>query len=178
MLTHVWIRRRAGFGGYAHAGVFYGFLVLFAGTVILAFQDDFAEPVLGWTFWEGAFYKGYSLFLDLFGVALRDRRRLLHRAPVHDAAVEAHYGAGDWAFIGLLFFLALSGFALEALRIAIDQPDFEVWAPVGLRRRQRPARRRPRTGDGRDAAARHVVGARHRGARRSWRRSRARRRCT
>ena len=70
MFTHVWIRRRAGFGGYAHAGVFYGFLVLFAGTVILAIQDDFAEPVLGWTFWQGAFYKGYSLFLDLFGVAL------------------------------------------------------------------------------------------------------------
>ena len=70
VFTHVWIRRRAGVGGYAHAGVFYGFLVLFAGTVILALQDDFAEPVLGWTFWEGAFYMGYSLFLD----AVRLRR--------------------------------------------------------------------------------------------------------
>ncbi len=38
--------------------------------MILAIQDDFAEPLLGWTFWEGAFYKGYSLFLDLFGAAL------------------------------------------------------------------------------------------------------------
>ena len=41
------------------------------------------------------------------------------------------YAAGDWAFLGLLFFLALSGFALEALRIAIDRPGFEVWAPLG-----------------------------------------------
>jgi Fe-S oxidoreductase/nitrate reductase gamma subunit len=131
VLTHVWIRRRAGFAGYAHAGVFYGFLVLFAGTVILAFQDDFAEPVLGWTFWEGAFYKGYSLFLDLFGVALVIGVGFFIARRFTTRPSKLTYGAGDWAFIGLLFFLALSGFALEALRIAIDQPDFEVWAPLG-----------------------------------------------
>ncbi len=131
VLTHVWIRRRAGFAGYAHAGVFYGFLVLFAGTVILAIQDDFAKPVLGWTFWEGAFYKGYSLFLDLFGVALMVGVGFFIVRRFTTRPSKLTYGAGDWAFIGLLFFLALSGFALEALRIAIDQPDFEVWAPVG-----------------------------------------------
>ena len=70
MLTHAWIKRRDGVAGLAHAMVFYGFVVLFIGTGILAFQDDFAEPVLGWDFWRGPFYLGYSLFLDVFGALL------------------------------------------------------------------------------------------------------------
>ena len=131
VLTHVWIRRRAGLAGYAHAGVFYGFLVLFAGTAILAIQDDFAAPVLGWTFWTGAFYKGYSLFLDLFGVALVIGLGFFLARRLTTRPAKLTYGAGDWSFLVLLCFLALSGFALEALRIAIDRPAFEVWAPIG-----------------------------------------------
>jgi hypothetical protein len=68
--THAWIRRRDPLSGLGHLLVFYGFVVLFIGTGILAFQDDFAEPVLGWDFWHGWFYLGYSLFLDVFGFAL------------------------------------------------------------------------------------------------------------
>ena len=68
--THAWIRRRDPMAGLGHLLVFYGFVVLFIGTAILAFQDDFAEPVLGWVFWQGWFYLGYSLFLDVFGFAL------------------------------------------------------------------------------------------------------------
>jgi Fe-S oxidoreductase len=142
VLTHAWIRRRAGASGTAHLVVFYGFLVLFAGTAILAFQDDFAKPLLGWTFWRGAFYEGYSLFLDVFGAGLvigltilgvrraAGRVRRIH----YDVAPprEAHrYVLGDWAFIGSLYLIALTGFLLEALRIAVAPPPFEVWSPVG-----------------------------------------------
>ena len=70
VFTHTWIKRRDGVAGLAHAMIFYGFLVLFIGTGILAFQDDFAKPVLGWDFWHGPFYLGYSLFLDVFGAVL------------------------------------------------------------------------------------------------------------
>jgi hypothetical protein len=45
VFTHTWIKRRDGVAGLAHAMIFYGFLVLFIGTGILAFQDDFAKPV-------------------------------------------------------------------------------------------------------------------------------------
>ena len=68
--THAWIRRRDPLSGLGHLLVFYGFVVLFIGTAILAFQDDLAEPVLGFDFWRGWFYLGYSLFLDVFGAAL------------------------------------------------------------------------------------------------------------
>ena len=52
--------------GLGHLLIFYGFLVLFIGTAILAFQDNVAKPLLDFDFWHGWFYLGYSLFLDLF----------------------------------------------------------------------------------------------------------------
>ncbi len=145
-LKHTWIRRRDPVAGLGHLLIFYGFLVLFIGTAILAFQDDFARPVLGFDFWHGWFYLGYSLFLDVFGVALivglgvmALRRGLFKpfrldywrpdRAPgEYD---RRPYVVGDWTFLGLLFFLALTGFLLEGFRIAVDDPDFEVWSPFG-----------------------------------------------
>ena len=56
--THAWIRRRDPLAGLGHLLVFYGFVVLFIGTGILALQDDFVQPVLGIHFWEGWFYLG------------------------------------------------------------------------------------------------------------------------
>jgi hypothetical protein len=146
--THAWIRRRDPLAGLGHLLVFYGFVVLFIGTGILAFQDDFAEPVLGWVFWQGWFYLGYSLFLDVFGFALivglsvfAVKRgilrpfRLSYWRPAEPAAPLAdeakRYRLGDWLFLGSLLFLALTGFLLESFRIAADRPDFEVFSPVG-----------------------------------------------
>ena len=146
--THAWIRRRDPLAGLGHLLVFYGFLVLFAGTAILAFQDDFANPVLSFDFWHGWFYLGYSLFLDLFGAGLvvglaifAVKRgilrpfRLRYWRPVEPAEPlrdqPKRYELGDWVFLGSLFFLALTGFLLEAFRIAAHDPDFEVWSPVG-----------------------------------------------
>ena len=117
VVTHAWIKRRDPLAGLAHLFVFYGFMVLFAGTAILAFQDDFAEPVLGFDFWHGWFYLGYSLFLDVFGAALvvglaffAVKRgilrpfRLDYGRPVEPARAAtrpaARYRLGDWVFLG------------------------------------------------------------------------------
>lgn len=146
VLTHAWIKRRDPVAGLAHAFVFYGFLVLFAGTSILAFQDDVARPILGFDFWHGPFYLGYSLLLDVFGAALtagllvfavtrwvvRPRRLDYARpAPLPDVVDRRRYVAGDAVFLGSLLFLAVTGFLLEALRIAQTAPSFEAWSPAG-----------------------------------------------
>jgi Fe-S oxidoreductase/nitrate reductase gamma subunit len=146
VLTHSWIRRRDTSAGVGHFLIFYGFLVLFIGTVILAFEDDFAKPLFGFDFYRDWFYRVYSLFLDVFGVALilglavmavkrgivkpfrLDYRRPDRRAGEYD---RRPYVIGDWAFLGLLFFLALTGFLLESFRIAERNPSFEVWSPIG-----------------------------------------------
>jgi Fe-S oxidoreductase/uncharacterized membrane protein len=142
VFTHRWIKRRDPLAGLGHALIFYGFLVLFAGTTILAFQDDVAKPLFGFDFWRGSFYLGYSLVLDVFGFGLalglaimavkRARRppRLDYRRPDREEDRRG-YAIGDWVFLGSLFFLALSGFLLEAFRIAQTNPSFETWSPVG-----------------------------------------------
>jgi Fe-S oxidoreductase len=145
VLTHAWIKRRDHVAGMAHLFVFYGFLVLLLGTTILAIQDDIAAP-LGFDFWKDWFYKGYSLFLDVFGlllvvglVILAVKRwvvkpfRLDYWRPDRDEGEydRSRYRAGDRVFVGLLFFLAISGILLEAFRIAADRPGFEVWSPIG-----------------------------------------------
>jgi Fe-S oxidoreductase len=145
VLTHAWIRRRDAFSGLAHLMIFYGFVVLFVGTAILAFQDDVAGP-LGFEFWTGWFYKAYSVFLDVFGallvvgIALMAWKRgvlrpfrLSYWRPdrAEGESDRSRYVIGDWAFLGIVFFLALTGFLLESFRIAADRPDFEVFSPVG-----------------------------------------------
>src|SRR4029079_4289850 len=113
------------------------------GLPLLAFKDYFAEPVLGFDFWHGWFYKIYSLFLDVFGAALvvglayfAVKRgilrpfRLRYWRPVEPGEPlrnqPGRYRRGDWFFLGSLFFLALTGFLLESFRIAADNPSFEV----------------------------------------------------
>jgi Fe-S oxidoreductase/nitrate reductase gamma subunit len=140
------LRQRHSLAGLAHALTFYGFLVLFIGTVILAINDDVTRLFFGFDFWHGAFYLGYSLFLDIFGAALTfglvvlavirgvvrpfrlDYRRPDRKPGEYD---RTPYVVGDWVFTGALFFLAISGFLLEAVRIAERNPSFEVWSPVG-----------------------------------------------
>jgi Fe-S oxidoreductase/nitrate reductase gamma subunit len=145
VLSHSWIRRRDPLAGLGHLFIFYGFLVLFVGTVILAFQDDIAGPA-GFDFFKGWFYKGYSLFLDVFGAALivgigimalkrgvlRPFRLNYWRPDRAEGEYSRHtYVIGDWLFLGILFFLALTGFLLEAFRIAETDPAFETWSPIG-----------------------------------------------
>ena len=146
VVRHTWIRKRDPTAGLGHLLIFYGFMVLFAGTAILAFQDDFARPVLGFDFWHGWFYLAYSLFLDVFGFGLvvgltvmavkrglvRPFRLDYWRPDRAEGEYDRRpYQVGDWSFLFFLYFLALTGFLLEAFRIAATNPDFEVWAPFG-----------------------------------------------
>jgi Fe-S oxidoreductase len=104
--------------------------------------------VLGFDFFHGWFYLGYSLFLDVFGVALvlgltvfAVKRGILRpfrlsywrpdREPGEPGYDRRQYVVGDWAFLGILYFLALTGFLLEGFRVAELNPSFERWAPFG-----------------------------------------------
>src|SRR5205085_11419690 len=124
VFRHSALRQRHALAGLAHALTFYGFLVLFIGTVILAINDDVTRPFFGFDFWHGAFYLGYSLFLDVFGAALivgltvqavirgvvrpfrLDYRRPDRTPGEYD---RTPYVVGDWVFVGTLFFLAITG---------------------------------------------------------------------
>jgi len=141
LLSHATIGRRDHLAGWAHRGIFYGFMVLFAGTVVLGFDTDFTQPIFGWSYFHGTFYLVYKEALNVFGTALiagvlvmMVRRALIRpgkldyarpdRAP-GDPQFDRHvYRVGDWAFVITLLVIAFTGFVLEGVRIAMDQPGY------------------------------------------------------
>jgi Fe-S oxidoreductase len=145
--AHTTLVRRNAPVGLAHAGIFWGFLVLFVGTVIIMIDYDMVRLVNpAWRFWRGRFYLWYSATLDLFGVAFllgvlwMMARRWIERPPAlayarPDRAPGGYSRAGyvrdDRLFLWLLFWIGVTGYAVEGLRIAADRPLFETWSVVG-----------------------------------------------
>ena len=85
LFSHASIARRDPYVGWAHRGIFYGFITLFAGTVILGFDTDFTEPVFGWSYFHGDFYLAYKEVLNVLGTRA-DRRAAGDDGPSRDRA--------------------------------------------------------------------------------------------
>ena len=148
LFSHASIKRRDPYVGWAHRAVFYGWSVLFIGTIVLAINTDVTERIFGWRFFKGDFYLGYSIVLDVLGLVLIGglalmmvrrailRPRKLDYARPDRAAGEPQYDRrlyrrGDWIFLGLLLYLALTGYVLEGVRIAMDHPGDNAFSPAG-----------------------------------------------
>jgi heterodisulfide reductase subunit C/nitrate reductase gamma subunit len=118
--------RRDRFAGIAHLLVVYGFLILFVGTSLV-----FLEHQTPLHFFYGRFYRLASLVIDLGGVAFI-AGLLMFLARRH-LGREKRVLRAWWveALAWLLLVIAISGFALEAVRIAVELPDFERWSAVG-----------------------------------------------
>ncbi len=117
--------------GLMHAMVYYGFLVLFAGTVTL--EIDHILPA-GLKFLHGSFYQGYSAVLDLAGVvflgglAWAFTRRYLQRPW----RIRSKTKPEDAWILFTLAAIGVTGFTTEAARIAlVGQPSFEIFSFVG-----------------------------------------------
>ena len=148
LVTHSTIRRRDPYAGWAHRGIFVGFVVLFIGTVILAINTDLTEPLFGWRFFQGDFYLYYSVVLDVLGLALLvgilmmmlrravlRPRKLDYGRPDRDSddpqQDRSTYRVGDWVFVLSLLYLVVTGYALEGIRIAMDNPGYNAFSPAG-----------------------------------------------
>lgn len=151
--TNVTVARGSHAVGLAHFGVFWGFIVLFIGTVILTIDYDVvrlgSRVLVGHEvrFFHGWFYLVYSVILDTFALAavLGLGYLILRRAVAkpwrldYTRAMEPDGGysrrqfvAGDWLFAGGLGAILLTGLLEEGARIrGADFPSFEVWSPVG-----------------------------------------------
>jgi Fe-S oxidoreductase len=123
-LGHRRLREDPG-AGWAHLLMVYGFLGLFAGTC-LVFVHDRIVPFL-----VGPAYLVFSFLLEgaglafLAGVGWLAARRLGGRSP------RLERSAAALATLGLLFAIGVTGFLLEAARIAATDPPFEAWSFVG-----------------------------------------------
>ena len=123
------LRDRA--AGLMHALIYYGFVLLFLGTVILEIDHLLPE---GLKFLSGSFYKGYSAVLDAASVALIVGvfwavARRYGRAPWR---LRSKTKAEDAWILTVLGLIGVTGVLTEAARIAVDgRPDFEVWSFIG-----------------------------------------------
>lgn len=149
MVAHSTLKKRDSFAGIAHWLIFWGFVVLFLGSVVIAVDHDVLKPISpALQFWKGTFYKVYSALLDvmglgfLVGLGMMAVRRWGQKPPQLDY-VRPDRGANEYdrdayrhddlIFLCGLFCIGVTGFLNEALRIAADRPAFEVWSVVGWR---------------------------------------------
>lgn len=119
--------RRDSLAGFTHLFLFWGFAVLFIGTLIVALQADFGIHVL-----VGRFYLWFSLALDLAGLAALIGvfgliyRRVLVRPAGLTSITE------DWILLVLVALILVSGFLVEGVRQAATADPWAVWSPVGF----------------------------------------------
>ncbi len=117
--------------GVMHAMIYYGFVLLFLGTVTLEIDHLLPIPL---KFLEGGFYQGYSFVLDtaavvyLGGLAWGIARRYGQRPWRVRSKTKPEDG---WIYV-LLVTIGVTGLLTEAARIQVmGRPDFEVWSYIG-----------------------------------------------
>lgn len=117
--------------GIMHSLIYYGFLILFLGTVTL--EIDHLLPA-SLKFLHGSVYLGYSAILDLAALAYLGGLGLaiVGRYLVPIPRVRSKTKPEDGLILGLLVLIGLTGLLTEAARIALDgRPDHEIWSFVG-----------------------------------------------
>jgi Fe-S oxidoreductase len=117
--------------GVMHAIMFWGFLALFMGTVLATIDWDVTLPLFGYKLLKGRFYLLYETVLDLFGLffvvglGMAVWRRFVSRPASVDATARF-----AWV-LTLLFVINVTGFVMEACRLAVVEPWWGPWSPVG-----------------------------------------------
>jgi Fe-S oxidoreductase/nitrate reductase gamma subunit len=111
--------------GLSHGLVFYGFFVLWIGTEILTVQDKI--PVY---FYQGPFYKAYSLAMDSFGVLMLIGLGIFAYIRYVIKPKRLDNFQKDWIQLVYLSLFVILGFLIEGLRQSATN-QIEPYAPVG-----------------------------------------------
>jgi Fe-S oxidoreductase len=144
VLSHRTVARRDPAAGRAHRLIFYGFAVLFLGTATVTVDYDITARFLGFHFWNGNFYLGFKLAMNLAGVSLIGgliymmvRRGWIKppkldykrpdRQPGDPDYDRSGYRREDWAFLWTLVLIGITGFVLSGLRLVWLQDRAVVW---------------------------------------------------
>jgi Fe-S oxidoreductase/nitrate reductase gamma subunit len=117
--------------GVMHAIMFWGFLALFMGTVLATIDYDITVPVFDWKLLQGPFYLFYETVLDLFGLffVIGLGMAVWRRFVLRPARIDP---TGSFAgVLALLLVINVTGFVMEAARLAAVRPEWGPWSPVG-----------------------------------------------
>jgi len=124
------VRRRNLYGGFMHLLIFTGFVTLLTGTSIVMVETDITVPLLGVSFLHGDFYLGFKLAMNvgglmlIAGVVMALHRRLVSRPGTQQSSGD------DMLLLAFLLILAVQGYALQGLRLAITHEPWASWSFV------------------------------------------------
>jgi len=119
--------------GVMHGLIFFGFFVLIFGAAFDATEFHIAEP-LGVPFLTGKFYLVFSFLMELFGlfvlvgVLLAMNRRYLTRPDRLGYQGKPDNTPDDAVVLLLIGGIIVTGFIIEALRIHVTNPPWEIWS--------------------------------------------------
>jgi len=129
--------------GIMHLTIFWGMMALFIGTALATVDWDVTHLFFNFQILKGSIYIIYELVLDILGFLLLVglgmaiyRRYISRPARLQPAAawkktLGVKLSRDDAYILTLLVFITITGYLVEGLRIAVDQPDWAPWSPVG-----------------------------------------------
>jgi Fe-S oxidoreductase/nitrate reductase gamma subunit len=140
VVVQVFAQRRTldeAFPGIMHFSIFWGMLTLAVGTALATVDWDVTHLFFGFQFLKDGIYIVYELVLDILGLlvilglGMAIYRRYISRpARLQNLPIKSLAGDDAYVLIALTFIL-LSGYLTEGLRIAVIQPAWASWSPIG-----------------------------------------------
>ena len=113
--------------GIIHGLIFFGFAVLLLGAAVDAIEGHIGIPG-----YHGPFYLWFSLVLDVFGIfviigcILAISRRYIQKIDRLDNTPD------DWIALVWILLIIVTGFIVEGLRMAVTNPAWAIWSPIGF----------------------------------------------
>ena len=113
--------------GSMHALFFWGFLLLFIGTLLVMLQVDFTEPLFSRRFLTGTFYLAFKIVLNTAGLAAIAMLLgfAIRRFLVQPKGLQT--GKDDYLSHILILVILVTGFLLEAIRMALTELPDQLW---------------------------------------------------
>ncbi len=125
------------YAGVMHLAIFWGMAALFLGTILATVDWDITRLLMGFQFLTDGLYVIYELVLDVFGMlllaglAMAAYRRYIQRPARLKNTTQPGLSLDDAYALGMLALIAITGYLVEGLRIAVIQPGWADWSPVG-----------------------------------------------
>jgi Fe-S oxidoreductase/nitrate reductase gamma subunit len=122
---------RKPYPGAMHLLIYAGMIVLFIGTILVFLDFDIWETFFHRQILVGYFYLVYKAGLDAFGllailgIFLAIYRRTAKRTQ------NLPNSRDDIFVLSILLVILLTGYLLEGIRLAVDQPEWAAWSFVG-----------------------------------------------
>lgn len=118
-------------GSWLHFWIFWGFVFLFFGTVTAVLDWDISKLIFGKQFLAGGVYYLYKFILDmaglicLIGLGMAFYRRFIKEGKQYEKSIRF------LLILGSLALIIVTGFIVEALRLAAEKPEYAAYSPVG-----------------------------------------------